>query len=46
MGIDLAPAQAAPVDNFAQSLVKVPPKRDSEMKQFLEKALGGGKVAS
>jgi len=45
-GTDLAPAQQCPVDNFAQSLIKVPPKRDPEMKQFLEKALGGGKVAS
>lgn len=45
-GCDLAAAQQCPVDNFAQSLIKVPPKRDPEMKQFLEKALGGGKVAS
>lgn len=45
-GIDLAPAQQCPVDNFATSLIKIPPKRDPEMKQFLEKSLGGGKVAS
>jgi len=45
-GVELPPAQQCPVDNFAHSLIKVPPKRDSEMKQFLEKALGGGKVAS
>lgn len=45
-GVELAAAQQCPVDNFAQSLIKVPPKRDPEMKQFLEKALGGGKVAS
>lgn len=45
-GTVLAAAQQCPVDNFATSLIKVPPKRDPEMKQFLEKALGGGKVAS
>jgi hypothetical protein len=45
-GTELAAAQQCPVDNFATSLIKVPPKRDPEMKQFLEKALGGGKVAS
>jgi len=45
-GTTLASAQQCPVDNFATSLNKVPPKRDPEMKQFLEKALGGGKVAS
>lgn len=45
-GTVLAAAQQCPVDNFATSLIKVAPKRDPEMKQFLEKALGGGKVAS
>lgn len=46
MGVELAPAASCPTDNFAHSLVKPPPNRDSEMKQFLEKALGGGKVPS
>lgn len=35
-----------PVDNFAKSQVRIAPKRDGEMKEFLEKSLGGGKVAS
>ena len=46
MGVPLPPDQDGPVDNFAKSQVKVTPKKDGEMKQFLEKSLGGGKVAS
>lgn len=42
----LPPGTGLPCDNFAKSQVKVPPKRDGEMKEFLEKKLGGGKVAS
>jgi len=44
--MDLAPNLEGPKDSFAQSQIKVAPKRDGEMKQFLEKSLGGGKVAS
>lgn len=44
--MDLAPNLDGPKDSFAQSQIKVAPKRDGEMKQFLEKSLGGGKVAS
>lgn len=35
-----------PVDAFEKSQIRVAPKRDGEMKEFLEKSLGGGKVAS
>lgn len=34
------------MDSFATSQIKVAPKRDNEMKEYLEKELGGGKVAS
>jgi hypothetical protein len=44
--IDLPPACQAPQDNFAVSQIKVVPKKDGDLKEFLEKALGGGKVAS
>lgn len=36
----------SPVDNFIKSQQPIAPKRDNEMKQFLEKSLGGGKVNS
>jgi EF-hand domain-containing protein 1 len=35
-----------PVDAFAKAQEKIPTKKDNEMKEFLEKALGGGKVVS
>jgi hypothetical protein len=35
-----------PTDAFKQSQVKVARPRDNDMKEFMEKALGGGKVAS
>ncbi len=35
-----------PVDNFENSMKKVPKVKDTEMKEFLEKALGGGRVVS
>jgi len=38
--------QTPPKDNFATGQVKPVQKRDNEMKEFLEKSLGGGKVAS
>jgi len=34
------------VDSFAKAQIKVPTKKDTEMKEFLEKALGGGRVTS
>lgn len=34
------------MDSFDKSQVKVVPKRDTEMKEYLEKELGGGRVAS
>lgn len=41
------PAQAQPMDSFAQSLVKKPKvKDDNDLKEFMEKSLGGGRVAS
>lgn len=40
----MAPALDCPTDNFEKSKVPVMPKRDSEMLQYLEKKLGGGKV--
>ena len=33
-------------DNFIKSQKPYIPKKDGEMKEFLEKALGGGRVAS
>ena len=41
-----AEAQTIPGDAFQQSLVKVARPRDNEMKEYMEKTLGGGKVAS
>lgn len=41
-----ADAHSVPTDAFKQSQVKVARPRDNEMKEFMEKALGGGKVAS
>jgi len=32
LNITLPPGQSSPQDNFAQSQIKVPPKRDGEMK--------------
>jgi hypothetical protein len=46
LGTELPPNQEVTHDNFAKSQVKVAPQRDGEMKQFLEKSLGGGKIAS
>jgi len=39
-------AVTVPTDSFAKAQVKIPKKKDNEMKEFLEKALGGGKVVS
>ena len=39
-------AQTCPEDNFANAQKEIPKKKDTEMKEFLEKALGGGRVAS
>eukprot|EP00350_Pseudokeronopsis_sp_OXSARD2_P005458 CAMPEP_0170553544 /NCGR_PEP_ID=MMETSP0211-20121228/11378_1 /TAXON_ID=311385 /ORGANISM="Pseudokeronopsis sp., Strain OXSARD2" /LENGTH=339 /DNA_ID=CAMNT_0010861953 /DNA_START=370 /DNA_END=1392 /DNA_ORIENTATION=+ len=36
----------SPEDNFTKNLKHAPLKKDTEMKDFLEKSLGGGKVAS
>lgn len=35
-----------PEDAFVQSLKPIPPKKDKELLEFLEKKLGGGKIAS
>jgi hypothetical protein len=35
-----------PVDSFKKAQEKIPKKKDTEMKEFLEKALGGGRVVS
>ena len=35
-----------PVDSFQKAQEKIPKKKDTEMKEFLEKALGGGRVVS
>lgn len=35
-----------PDDSFAQSQIPQPLKKDKELMEFLEKKLGGGKVAS
>ena len=35
-----------PIDAFAKSLEPIPVKKDKELLEFLEKKLGGGKVAS
>jgi hypothetical protein len=36
----------APEDNFVQSCKPIPPKKDPELLEFLEKKLGGGRVPS
>lgn len=46
IGREQPPSCDTPMDNFIQSQKPIAPKRDNEMKQFLEKSLGGGKVAS
>lgn len=40
------PAVIVPTDQFQDNQKQVPRKKDAEMKEFLEKALGGGRVAS
>lgn len=42
----MPPAQSAPVDNFENSQKVVPPNKDRELLNYLEKSLGGGKVDS
>jgi len=39
-------AQQVPVDSFAQSKIKGPVFRDTDLKEFMEKSLGGGRVPS
>lgn len=39
-------AEAIPLDSFAQALIKKPVFRDTEMKEFMERSLGGGRVPS
>lgn len=46
LGTPQAEAQQCPSDSFAESLKVVPPKKDPELLQYLEKKLGGGRVAS
>lgn len=36
----------APEDNFVVSCKPIPPKKDPELLEFLEKKLGGGRVPS
>ena len=38
--------EGIPKDSFAESLIKKPKIRDNEMKEFMEKSLGGGRVPS
>jgi len=38
--------QPAPEDNFVVSCKPIPPKKDPELLEFLEKKLGGGRVPS
>ena len=45
-GRELAENQAAPVDNFEVSQRPVRKTDDPEMRNFMEKSLGGGKVDS
>ena len=45
-GTPLAPSRPAPTDNFEQSQIPLPRIDDPEMRNFMEKSLGGGKVAS
>ena len=40
------PAQEIPVDSFAESQIPKPKFRDTELKEFMEKSLGGGRVNS
>ena len=42
----MPPAQDCPQDSFAHSRIPIAPKRDVELLEYLEKSLGGGKVAS
>lgn len=46
VGTPQADAQVCPEDNFANSLRPVPPKKDPELLEYLEKKLGGGRVPS
>jgi len=41
-----AEALSCPSDSFVKSQIPIPPKKDKELLEFLEKKLGGGKVAS
>ena len=34
------------MDAFARSMIKAPRPKDNEMKEYMEKSLGGGKIAS
>ena len=40
------PAQAIPVDSYAESKIPKPIFRDTELKEFMERSLGGGRVSS
>lgn len=40
------PAQQAPMDAFAETKIEKPKFRDTELKEFMEKSLGGGRVPS
>ena len=46
IGRPQADAASCPEDSFAKSLKPVPPKKDPELLEYLEKKLGGGRVAS
>lgn len=41
-----ADAQSCPDDTFVVSQKPIPPKKDPELLEFLEKKLGGGRVPS
>jgi hypothetical protein len=46
LNIVQGPAIGVPSDAFKESLIPIPPKKDKELLEFLEKKLGGGRVAS
>lgn len=41
-----APAQEIPLDSFAENLIPKPKFRDTELKEYMERSLGGGRVSS
>jgi hypothetical protein len=46
MNCSQGPSIGIPSDNFEDSRIPIPPKKDKELLEFLEKKLGGGRVVS